>query len=777
MTVILRIWLIVVLLCPLACTTRDTVVVSGAVQAAGTYPHEEGWTTRAYIELAGGFAEEADSGEVSISRLQPDIEPQDALDYRKRFNITGHDAGALAPGDQISVPFMHYTVRMDTVRLLKNLELAVADRTYRISNGHWVPGWTERGVVTGVAIGRGEILQDFTKISMFHYLHIELHPGMYHRISAYLSAGPVVKTDILEDASEIHTTMFSRSAHRVDGRVKLPPAEFLNVQAGIWLAPKSRARPGPGMRKRRYGDRREWTTYGDGRQRMSHPDGRVEKTFPGGSRHVRYRDGRTVYEDERGNVETRHPDGREVWVTSSGNQVTSFPDGRREYRKTNGDVRLLLPDGTDRTIFAEGIVHTRHPDDRVEVKNPDGSLEVRYPDGRIQARTSTGHEITIQADGTRLDRLRDGTVIETYADGRKLQHNATGELVEVFADGKRKITYGDGTEMIRSADGHRRIKYADETLVDLMPDGREIRRHADGRTLIVNPDGSKRQDDRVGASIEIFPDGTRIETHANGSRMEMRPDGTWLKSFADPYAYRGIVRSDLVDLLACPDEIAPGERVAVSGAVSDTVNGMELAVFELPHGDVLAESIRIKRGMFKGSLRLRKEGYYRLQILVEVGVAHRETSVDRLLRVGSPAPLDSPTLSVGVYPGMDEAADHLIGSINESRTRIGRERLRAHPWLAKVAEYRVSEMLALRYFSHVSPIGKNASVLARSGAVRFSKVGENIGQGPSVEDVQEQLMLSAGHRRNILGRDWTDVGVVAVTEGETIWVVQVFGQR
>ena len=56
-------------------------------------------------------------------------------------------------------------------------------------------------------------------------------------------------------------------------------------------------------------------------------------------------------------------------------------------------------------------------------------------------------------------------------------------------------------------------------------------------------------------------------------------------------------------------------------------------------------------------------------------------------------------------------------------------------------------------------------------------MGENIGQGPSVEDVQEQLMLSAGHRKNIMGRDWTDVGVVAVTEGETIWVVQVFGQR
>jgi uncharacterized protein YkwD len=269
--------------------------------------------------------------------------------------------------------------------------------------------------------------------------------------------------------------------------------------------------------------------------------------------------------------------------------------------------------------------------------------------------------------------------------------------------------------------------------------------------------------------------GSRID--AAGNKMEMRPDGTWLKAFAEPYAYRGTMRSDLAELEACPDEILPGDRVEVSGSVSDTVRSLELVDFELPHGAVLAKPIRIRRGAFEGSLRLRAEEFYRLQILAEVGIAHTETVVDRMLKVGSPDSLNLPVLSVGVYPGMEEAANLVLRLINDSRERSGRKRLRAHPWLMQVAEYRVSEMLVLRYFSHVSPIGKPASDLARSGAVRFRKVGENIGQGPSMEDVHEQLMLSAGHRRNILEQGWTDVGVVAVEDGKTVWVVEVFGQR
>ena len=118
----------------------------------------------------------------------------------------------------------------------------------------------------------------------------------------------------------------------------------------------------------------------------------------------------------------------------------------------------------------------------------------------------------------------------------------------------------------------------------------------------------------------------------------------------------------------------------------------------------------------------------------------------------------------------------MVEMINRARRALGRRSVRADPILARTAEYRLSEMRALDYFSHASPTGKAAPELVRMDPGRFQAVGENLGKGPSLEDVHEQLMLSAGHRRNILRAGWTDVGVAVSQEGRTVWVVEVFAQ-
>ena len=60
----------------------------------------------------------------------------------------------------------------------------------------------------------------------------------------------------------------------------------MRVLAGVWPKPRSKASPGSGMRKRKYKDGREWTTFPDGRQRTVFPDGRVDVEFSDGSRKV-----------------------------------------------------------------------------------------------------------------------------------------------------------------------------------------------------------------------------------------------------------------------------------------------------------------------------------------------------------------------------------------------------------------------------------------------------------------------------------------------------------
>lgn len=53
--------------------------------------------------------------------------------------------------------------------------------------------------------------------------------------------------------------------------------------------------------------------------------------------------------------------------------------------------------------------------------------------------------------------------------------------------------------------------------------------------------------------------------------------------------------------------------------------------------------------------------------------------------------------------------------------------------------------------------------------------GENVGEGPTVDDIHNAFMNSSEHRANILDHDFTQVGVgVAVDKNGTIWVTEDF---
>jgi uncharacterized protein YkwD len=54
-------------------------------------------------------------------------------------------------------------------------------------------------------------------------------------------------------------------------------------------------------------------------------------------------------------------------------------------------------------------------------------------------------------------------------------------------------------------------------------------------------------------------------------------------------------------------------------------------------------------------------------------------------------------------------------------------------------------------------------------------LGENVGVGPSIEDLQDAFMGSPPHRRNILKNAYDDVGVGIVKDSNgTYWVTVVF---
>lgn len=58
----------------------------------------------------------------------------------------------------------------------------------------------------------------------------------------------------------------------------------------------------------------------------------------------------------------------------------------------------------------------------------------------------------------------------------------------------------------------------------------------------------------------------------------------------------------------------------------------------------------------------------------------------------------------------------------------------------------------------------------------WQKLGENVGRGPGAGTIHGAFMASAGHRANILGADWLEVGVGVEVRDGTVWVTQVFRQ-
>jgi hypothetical protein len=260
------------------------------------------------------------------------------------------------------VPYLSYPVVMDTVTAVENVEVTWRGRVHRTPKGYLVPGRTDRGVLFAVIIGDGEIVkaEGGDRPRKYHYLYVHMHPDRFGGLIPETERA-VVDREVLEDALVVHETLFHKSAYRSGIEARMPPENHFHLRAGVWLLVKSRSFPGPGMRKRRYDDGRELTTFPDGRQRMKHPDGLVVVDFPDGGKETRYPDGRTTFRDLSGNLQTQHPDGREVWEMASGNRTALYPDGRRVHEDTSGTVRRVFPDGMERSVFADGTRHVRYP--------------------------------------------------------------------------------------------------------------------------------------------------------------------------------------------------------------------------------------------------------------------------------------------------------------------------------------------------------------------------------------------------------------------------------
>lgn len=110
--------------------------------------------------------------------------------------------------------------------------------------------------------------------------------------------------------------------------------------------------------------------------------------------------------------------------------------------------------------------------------------------------------------------------------------------------------------------------------------------------------------------------------------------------------------------------------------------------------------------------------------------------------------------------GLSEAVQQVIELTNRERRNNGLPDLKADTQLSGVAQKKSEDMRQNNYFSHTSPTYGSPFDMMRDFGVTYKTAGENIAQGQQTpEQVVQAWMNSEGHRKNILSKDFTHIGV------------------
>ncbi len=143
--------------------------------------------------------------------------------------------------------------------------------------------------------------------------------------------------------------------------------------------------------------------------------------------------------------------------------------------------------------------------------------------------------------------------------------------------------------------------------------------------------------------------------------------------------------------------------------------------------------------------------------------------------VGSPVLLSQET---GPFKLSDDEKA-ILDMTNAARKQYQLPPLLANPTLGKCARLHSLNMATRKKMAHDLD-GKTPFDRMTAAGYKFNSAGENVAYGDapiSIQQIFEGWMNSEGHRKNILSRDFTEIGLGVGSNGEQKYYTQVFGRR
>ena len=233
-----------------------------------------------------------------------------------------------------------------------------------------------------------------------------------------------------------------------------------------------------------------------------------------------------------------------------------------------------------------------------------------------------------------------------------------------------------------------------------------------------------------------------------------------------------------VSLEPFPRRFRTGESCRLRGEVAARY---ERAHVYLTRPDGKVDETQVSGRRIDVALPLSVPGAYRVEVMSDgaagpVVLANVPVYVD----VDEPASPLAALLQETRTVAPTEAEARMLTLLNEVRRAAGLAPVASDSALRAVAMGHTEDMIAGRFFGHVSPTtGRVDDRLQRAG-VLVRLAGENLAQAETAEQAHRFLMDSPGHRANMLGAKFTHVGIaVGVRPGEAgeLLATLVFARR
>ncbi len=120
-------------------------------------------------------------------------------------------------------------------------------------------------------------------------------------------------------------------------------------------------------------------------------------------------------------------------------------------------------------------------------------------------------------------------------------------------------------------------------------------------------------------------------------------------------------------------------------------------------------------------------------------------------------------------------ANQILSIVNKERAAYGLPALTLDTQLCTAAQAKAEDMKAKNYFSHTSPTYGSPFEMMKKFGISYRAAGENIAKGQKTpQAVMSAWMNSDGHRKNILGKSYTQLGVGYVYNNGSPYWVQLF---